>query len=236
MVSKGIVEKKTVLKKKHSDCFVISEGIDTIETWNSKQNSFPKITSEEIQSNLQLFIDIGVIENASNPEKNISDDDEIFKFTSQVFAKEINNEEFVKKMSDRFSKFKIVHSLVNNAIFVKKFYDKAFCSKEFGISIRNRINKFRILKNVFSGTESIDWLLKNYPDLKLDRFGAAVLFESLRQLRIFDSVNCDSAFKDQSEFYTLRDEVQFLAKLLDVYNSQKQSEVKSKNKFNIEDF
>eukprot|EP01080_Neovahlkampfia_damariscottae_P012238 gene12238-5824_t len=66
--------------------------------------------------------------------------------------------------------------------------------------------------------------------------GATVLGESIRQLRAFDSVNCDQPFRDQQLFYTLREEVEFLPKLLQIYHTQKLSEIKSKNKFQIDNF
>eukprot|EP01080_Neovahlkampfia_damariscottae_P003505 gene3505-6153_t len=207
MISRGIVK----LKMGKLSSFVICEGIDAIELWNSKQNSFPKMNSEEILLNLQCLVDIGVIEHNSIPDRNISDNKEIFKFTSQNF--EDSNEEFTTEMTKKFVIFKKVHASVNDAIFVKKFYDTAFGKhSENYVTIKNRIHKFRILKDVFAGNEVIDWILKNYSDLNLDRYGATVLGESIRQLKAFDSVNCDQPFRDQQLFYTLREEVEFLPK------------------------
>jgi hypothetical protein len=214
---------KSTLRKNHTSCFIAEKTIDSIVNWNAKQNYFLKIKKDEMMLNFQFLIDISAIENINNNQKRISYDDEIFKFTSTVYGDPSKDEIFIKKILDNLKHFKKVHLLVNDAVFLKKFYDKAF-KRGGGVDIRTRINQFKILKNVFSGAETVDWILKNFHEKNLNRYSASILGECFRQLRAFDSVDCDHSFKDQQIFYSMREEDQFIVKLMEVYNSRNQKE------------
>jgi hypothetical protein len=216
LTTKEKLFEKSTLRKNHTSCFIAEKSIDSVVNWNAKQNYFLKIKKDEMMLNFQFLIDLLAIENVNNSQKRISYDDEIFKFTSTVFGDSLKDEIFVKKILLNFKHFKKVHVLVNDAVFLKRFYDKAF-KLVGGVEIRSRIHQFKILKNVFSGTE-----------YNLNRYSATILGECFRQLRAFDSVDCDHSFKDQQIFYTMREEDQFIVKLMEVYNSRNQKGISIK--------
>jgi hypothetical protein len=227
LTTKEKLFEKSTLRKNHTSCFIAEKSIDSVVNWNAKQNYFLKIKKDEMMLNFQFLIDLLAIENVNNSQKRISYDDEIFKFTSTVFGDSLKDEIFVKKILFNLKHFKKVHVLVNDAVFLKRFYDKAF-KLVGGVEIRSRIHQFKILKNVFSGTETVDWILKNFPEHNLNRYSAIILGECFRQLRAFDSVDCDHSFKDQQIYYTMREEDQFIVKLMEVHNSKNQGGISIK--------
>jgi hypothetical protein len=187
--------------------------------WNLKYNreKFGKLTKEDVVQFLQVLTDLNAIEHVSDKERSFQDDDSLFRFTDTVTGSRLIDNEFLSKITQNFTQFKIINKFIQSSESVKDFYDLAFCSNGDGLDIRNRTHHLKTYKTVFLGSETVTWIQKKYEHLGLTRYGATVLGECFRQLKAFDHSSAEQPLRDESIFYKMREEEEFLVQILAKY-------------------
>eukprot|EP01080_Neovahlkampfia_damariscottae_P003510 gene3510-6158_t len=196
-----VTERK--VKSKSENCFLANDVIDNIQVWKQKTVNFSDTNS--IILFFQFLIDLGAIENCANRRKPFNYSNSPFKFTLSF-----NNETMIKayiiQIADNFEKYKIVRKLLVNPKNIFDFHQQALDSLDF-----QQIKQgFKTYKYGFQTTDLIIWIkIDKYPQLNTT-YGAELLGECMRQLKLFSILKNGDCFENNiSTTYSLKSKEEF---------------------------
>ena len=153
----------------------------------------------------QFLIDLGGIEHCIDRRKPFNYSNSPFKFTLS-FTNETMIKAYLIQITDNFEKFKFVRNFLKKPKNIFEFYEILMNTLEFH-EIKSGL---KIYPFGFQTTDLIIWIkMERYTDLNTT-YGAELLGECMRQLKVFSILKNGNCFENNlSTTYTLTSEDEF---------------------------